>query len=243
MISLSYLICSTMRSGSTLLTDGLIETGVAGRPLEFFDKQHHGQWINVLQSTSDADFFAKVLKYGTSGNGVFGAKVHWVQIKNMAKIIDRPDAFLPDGTHDYLKDVFPNLHYIHLYREDTVRQAVSLFKAINTQKWWDREGEPLSGTYELSPDAFNFAEIDALVHEMANREQKWWRYFKQRSIEPFTIKYEHFEDNYESTILQVLDYLKLEPPAGFKLSPPKLKKQADLLSEEWVRKYRTMRGF
>lgn len=36
-MKVSYLVCATPRSGSTLLCEALAETGVAGNPLEFFE--------------------------------------------------------------------------------------------------------------------------------------------------------------------------------------------------------------
>ena len=35
--TVSYLVCATPRSGSTLLCEGLKATGVAGRPEEYFE--------------------------------------------------------------------------------------------------------------------------------------------------------------------------------------------------------------
>ena len=36
----SYLVCATQRSGSTLLCELLKDTGVAGRPEEYFEAMH-----------------------------------------------------------------------------------------------------------------------------------------------------------------------------------------------------------
>src|ERR1700678_1266834 len=38
---LSYLVCATPRSGSTLLCQALAQTGVAGRPQEYFEALRH----------------------------------------------------------------------------------------------------------------------------------------------------------------------------------------------------------
>ena len=37
MVERSYLVCATQRSGSTLLCELLKDTGVAGRPEEYFE--------------------------------------------------------------------------------------------------------------------------------------------------------------------------------------------------------------
>ena len=37
----TYFVCATPRSGSTLLCKSLAETGVAGRPEEYFERLRH----------------------------------------------------------------------------------------------------------------------------------------------------------------------------------------------------------
>jgi LPS sulfotransferase NodH len=59
---------------------------------------------------------------------------------------------------------------------------------------------------------------------MIEREGYLQSYFSQRSIDPLTISYEHFKDNYDATVLQVLEYLQLPLPEGFTVPQPKLKK-------------------
>jgi LPS sulfotransferase NodH len=56
-------------------------------------------------------------------------------------------------------------------------------------------------------------------------------------VEPFEIAYEDLAANYESTVLSVLRYLDLPVAASLKVAPPRLQKQADDVTEEWVRRY------
>jgi trehalose 2-sulfotransferase len=74
---MSYLICCDPRTGSWLLAEGLQFTGIAGVPREFFAKEHEQEWIERLGASTYVDFLEKVIKYATTPNGVFGAKVHW----------------------------------------------------------------------------------------------------------------------------------------------------------------------
>ena len=84
----SYLICTTPRSGSWLLADGLRATGVAGRPEEYLRTdwlmryratgtltyEHRILGLGPITSTGDlAGFLAAVLDIGTTPHGVFGA--------------------------------------------------------------------------------------------------------------------------------------------------------------------------
>src|SRR5829696_9570788 len=60
----SYIIWFTQRVGSTLLTQALEETGVAGRPRE---------WLGV-EETDAAALRATLWRDGTTANGVLGVK-------------------------------------------------------------------------------------------------------------------------------------------------------------------------
>ena len=99
---LSYLVCATQRSGSTLLCELLKGTEVAGVPDEFFEALRSTglprQPRQYFEDPSVADiaerlapldagrpeqpgefegWFAYVLQRGTTRNGVFGSKMMW----------------------------------------------------------------------------------------------------------------------------------------------------------------------
>ena len=72
----------------------------------------------------------------TTPNGVFGAKIMWPY---MAGLVDGLST-IPrhQGTvapNDLLAQAFPGLRYVWLRRMDKVRQAVSLWRAIQTWHW------------------------------------------------------------------------------------------------------------
>jgi LPS sulfotransferase NodH len=56
-------------------------------------------------------------------------------------------------------------------------------------------------------------------------------------VEPFRIVYEKFVEAYEENVLGLLNSLEIPIPEGFTVEEPKMKRQADELSEEWVRLY------
>jgi trehalose 2-sulfotransferase len=237
MIKSSYLICATYRTGSTLLAEALISTGIAGNPREYFDAERHSLLVDQLNIAPGDVFLDSVLTAATTANGVFGAKICWPQTENTATLLGRPEAF-GERPDDILSEIFPNLRYIWVVRQDKVRQAVSLFRARKSQRWWDipgREQEPIDDS-ALRP-VFDFAEIDILVHEITSWHMCWQRYFEQRSIVPLTITYEYFQDNYEATVLSVLQYLEIPLSPDFTVSPPHLQRQADALSEDVIAKY------
>ena len=155
----SYLVCATQRSGSTLLCELLKGTEVAGVPDEFFEACAPPVCLVSLASTSRsrpgrhrrplgadrsgrpelpgefAGWFSYVLQRGTTRNGVFGAKMMWNYFDDFrARIAALPG--LEDLTfNEALEEVFPRLRIIFVRRRDKVAQAVSLWKAIQTQQW------------------------------------------------------------------------------------------------------------
>jgi len=87
--SRGYLICCIERTGSNLLAQALADTGLAGRPIEYFNPalQDDPQIRNIL---GDADLIGglpKVLRGGTTSNGIFGAKVHWGHFRHFGMLL------------------------------------------------------------------------------------------------------------------------------------------------------------
>ncbi|MCA9930706.1 MAG: hypothetical protein KC419_19610, partial [Anaerolineales bacterium] len=73
--TISYMICATPRSGSTLLCEALRNTGLAGNPDEYFGPMHVARWTEKWQTQSEKEYFARVLVHGSGENGVWGVKV------------------------------------------------------------------------------------------------------------------------------------------------------------------------
>src|SRR4051812_40994185 len=162
----SYLVCATPRSGSTLLCRALAQTGVAGIPEEYFEARSdtgrpapprdyftgaEGIDLDALLGTEQplpaapayssldgvddyADHVAAALERGTTANGVFGAKVMWGHLSDFS-------ALAGGAPPELFNRLFGRPRYVWVSRRDRVRQAVSLWKAIQTQAWAaDSEG-------------------------------------------------------------------------------------------------------
>ena len=235
-IERSYLICGERRTGSSFLAAGLKLTGIVGTPEEYFCPQHECYWTERLRVVSRAEYLHKVLAAGTTPNGVFGSKLFWFHTDNLASKVNAPLAFAL-GKHDYLADAFPNLHYIFLTRRDKVRQAVSLFRAEKTETWSILgEKAPAVDQDELRA-SFDFMAIDERIRAVSNADSRWMQYFRERQIQPLAIVYEAMVDAYEATIREVLRWLQIAVPPDLEIARPVLQKQADAVSDEWVRRY------
>lgn len=232
----SYLICATPRNGSSLLCEALDNTEGAGHPNEWFWNESGNAETWGLKHYPYAEYLRAVLQHGSTPSGVFGVKVMWGYLADIASRMRQIPQYTTLDLPDLFGEVFPNLHYIWITRRDTVRQAVSHWKAIQTDIWQTSDDEEQRSARE---PVYDFDAIHHLVHEIREHDAAWSRYFTDNGIEPFTVTYEEFVDQYAATITDVLRFLGMAPPADLGVSRRRLTRQADAQSEEWVQRYLT----
>jgi LPS sulfotransferase NodH len=218
--SVSYVVCSVPRSGSSLLCDLLANTDLAGAPMEYFDpdaiEAFRRSW--GVGGTFD-DYLAALLARKTSVNGVFGLKLLFGQLAELG------------GRN--LGDVLPDPRFVYITRRDQVRQAVSFARATQTEQWASDHPAP------AAPPVYHRDQIQAMLEWIRRDEELWERYFRHHSISPLRIVYEDFVESVEQTVLGAMDFIGIERPPGFRLMPPTIERQADELSEEWVQRFLT----
>lgn len=229
----SYLICATPRCGSYLLCEALRNTGIAGRPDEFFYPDTAAVWRERWGATSDAEFLSRAIDAGSTPNGVFGAKVMWGYFDDFTRQLRRlPGASRRAPVPELLAAAFPNLSFVWITRRDKVRQAVSHWRAAQTNVWvWGGERQ------EAREPAFDFRQIDRLVRQNQEHDRAWQRFFAAHRISPFVVVYEQLAEAYETTATQILRFLNISVPDDLVFGERRMKRQADDLSESWVEQY------
>jgi LPS sulfotransferase NodH len=139
-----------------------------------------------------------------------------------------------------LEEAFPNLSYVRVTRRDKVRQAVSLWKAVQTQAWrQDRDAGGAQAAAE--PPSYDFTAIHHLVNQLHAHDNAWTGYFTGLGVPPVTVTYEELAEDKEGSVRRVLRHLGIQAPAEGIALEPKLSQQADALSEEWVARYEEQR--
>jgi LPS sulfotransferase NodH len=263
---LSYLVCATPRSGSTLLCRALDQTGVAGhpeeyfealrrsglprRPHEYFDPARHANIVERLAFREMPDgmaepsplwhpetydqYLAWALAQGTTANGVFGAKLMWGYLGDFAELLRGIEGMGGRPLPELLARAFPGLRYIQITRENKVRQAVSLWKAVQTQAWKREAGEEVRPAVE---PVFSFRAINYLVRQLTAHDASWEAYFLGLGHEPLKLTYEELAQGTEEVVARVLEHLGIPVPPDHALEVPRLSVQADEVSEEWVRRF------
>ncbi len=201
MSDISYMICATPRSGSTLLCHALRDSGIAGEPDEYFGPMHVSRWQAEWGDIPLANYVARVKEAGSTANGVFGVKImqrYWQHFLNT--LSPHRESWDAVTAHQVIATAFPNIKYIWMTRRDKVRQGVSWAKAMQGVPWVWMEAEPFAPEQEL---AFDFEMIDQFVEQTILHEAAWQEFFRVNGIVPMVVVYEDFVQNYEGTVTAV----------------------------------------
>ena len=185
-----------------------------------------------LAGVSDyREHLAKVLELGTTPNGVFGAKLMWGHRADFLPLARTLPELAELPERDLLCALFPNLRYVWVRRGDTIRQAVSLWKAIQTQSW--RSGQ--SGDRAREP-VYHFEAIHHLRRVLERNDTAWGHWFEERGLRPLELSYERIARDPARAVEDVLGYVGIDAGEHARPGPP-TERQADATSDEWVARY------
>jgi LPS sulfotransferase NodH len=246
----SYLICATPRTGSSLLCGLLDSAGVAGHPESYFrqpsEQEYAARWGIVSSSDgafSYADYVRAAMAEGTTGNGVFAARIMW---GTLDELVARLGPLYPDmaGAPDLelLCRAFGRTRFVYLRRGDVVAQAVSLLRAEQTDVWHDTEGFAAAGENRepAREPCFDFGRIEELIREIEDGNLAWQRWFGSAGVQPHLVRYEELEVAPVEITLGVLGFLGLRLAPGRQLVV-RHKRLADEISSQWIASYLSQR--
>lgn len=247
----NYLVCASQRSGSTLLVESLAATGVAGTPEEFFQEfpsschsPQPREWFaetddpeilgllaevddGVVDTRSFAQWRADVLAEGRSANGVWGGKLMWNQVPLLITRARVGSGSLRTAIRVLLG---ADPLYVHVYRDDVVPQAVSMWRAVQTRVW-RHDG----GAEDTDTAVYRAEGIAHLAGILLQQERSWREWFASEGIEPLDIEFGELTKDPSGTTSRVLAALGQDPALA---PPPPLKPQSNARSKEWVERYR-----
>ena len=253
---LAYLVCATPRSGSTLLCETLRATGGAGVPLEhfevlratglprqpreYFDGVHDASVLEHLAplrpGTPDREapgaWWARVRAEGETANGVWGGKLMWGHVDELLARARRLDGLAGADLAAVLRALLGEVRLIFVTRADKVAQAVSLWRAVQTQSWRAGDGAP------HEDPAYSFAAIDHLAGRLEADDAAWRAWFGAAGADPIVVPYDDLEADPAGTAGAVLGALGLDDR---QVVVPGLRRQADERSAQWAAHYRDER--
>ena len=243
----SYVICTSPRSGSTLLCKLLARTGVAGNPASYFHRPSIAAWCNALSLTRDASapkrdvldmVFQAAIAEGSLETGIFGLRLQRHSFDFFAQNLALLHAeFSSDAQR--LHAAFGRTSFIHLTRQDKVEQAVSHVKAEQTGLWhMAPDGTELERLAPPGTPAYDADQIRARFIELTDYDRGWESWFEAQEIEPLYITYEMLSGDPIDTLRRVLDHLGLDRAAAHGVKP-EVAKLADGINRDWAARFRS----
>jgi LPS sulfotransferase NodH len=252
----SYLVCASQRSGSTLLVESLRASKIAGEPEEFFQylpstslPPQPRQWFAEVEdpdvlallaplrpgtpSTETSDQWReRITREARTPNGVWGGKLMWNQVPLLIEWAEGLSDRTGSGLRSAISDVLGEEPlFIKVNRPDVVSQAVSFWRAVQTQVWRGHAEPDVDAAAQYNADG-----IAHLVTILREQERGWRAWFDEESITPFEVDYSELAKDSTGVTARILEALDLDPAAA---PPPVLERQANNRSGEWVQRYRT----
>jgi LPS sulfotransferase NodH len=216
-------ICSTPRSGSYMLCRYMINAGL-GVPHEYFNPVimrdiaprlsleediKNLKWrprglrdhlpFGKMERSAEINFLSKYLKaliWRRCQHGIFAAKIHFDQY---TKILDNPVG------RDFLENGF----FIHIFREDLLKQAVSRNFAYITGRWGIDDTVttvPMPQSDLLDPKG-----VDRELQTLADEDREWRLFLARNGVGPLTISYEQFCKEPVRLVSKIAECVGIDP--------------------------------
>ena len=224
----SYIVCTTPRSGSTMLCKMLAATGVAGAPDSHFHTPSLSRWLAVygledrkfkdLPSTIKGIFEAAIDR-GRGDTDIFGLRL---QRGSFAFFLDQLALITPGCLTDRerIKAVFGPTLFIHLWREDRIDQAISRLIAEQSGLWHrNTDGSELERLSPQQEPRYDKEAIERQVRDLTRLDQAWIDWFSKNEIEPIQIAYETLARVPNETLEDILRRLNLDPGKANTVAP------------------------
>jgi trehalose 2-sulfotransferase len=259
----AYVVCSTQRSGSTYVCQLLASTGIAGVPEEYFEARadtgmppppsyflaglprtgvgvrddprpvYAPEYADLRLVDGWRAHLERAFRLGTTPNGVFATKLMFSQLTDVEQhAVAVPELSGLKGS-ELLDRMLGTPSYVWIRRVDKVRQAISLWRALQTGTWRVEH----AAEEATSKPQYSFDGIEHLRRRLIADEEGWAGFFAASNLEPLELHYESdVEADPVAAVAAVLAHIGLELPAGW-APDTAMVKQADQLNDAWQDAY------
>lgn len=246
----SYIICTSPRSGSTLLCRLLSQTGVAGHPDSYFHEPSLKAWLgqfslphgpNLPERELLDSVFRAAIAEGSRDTGVYGLRLqrHSFDFFAGKLAVLHPEL---SGDAQRLAAAFGRTSFIHLTRNDKLEQAISYVKADQSGLWhMSSDGTELERLAPPRAPAYDADRIRRELERFTACDRDWDAWFDRERIDPLRISYEALSDAPRETLRSVLDFLGLDRGAANGVEPD-VARLADETSRQWADRFRKEHG-
>lgn len=212
-----YAICCTSRCGSTYLCELLSSTERLGRPSEYLNMASIGRYKGRLGLSNQAtltEYVDRLLDTYTTAD-TFGVKT------------------VPEALTRLESIVLPT-HYIWLRRRDTLRQAISLYRASQSGMSQRRSNAPLPESTATVP--FDRLTIERVRAWIDSANDHWNERFADEIRPTLRLWYEQMCDHPQAMVEQIARFLERPLPEGI-VSQSTTRVMRDELTESWMRRF------
>lgn len=242
----SYVICTSPRSGSTLLCTLLRDAKEAGVPGSHFHTPSLEKWLghfglhkDSFNTPKDAlnAVFQAALEHGKGESNIFGLRL---QRHSFTFFTDQLAILYPTIPDDRsrIQAAFGKTLFIHLTRENKLDQAISYVKATQSGLWHKApDGTELERQSAPKEPIYDGAAIAAQLALSEHMETEWDTWFAKEQIQPLRITYDELAAAPYATLTCVLHSLGLAC-APIDESTPPVAKLADATNQEWAQRFR-----
>ncbi len=245
MVAQNYIVCSTVRSGSTLLCKTLGQLHQCGQPEEYF----HRHIIKRLKLRQNPEKFLSycraIFREGVTHHGIFGIKMHWWQLLDFLTLARQLPQFEDKQDLEILNALFPDLKFIYLWRQNMAEQAVSAAIAAQTGKWEKLDTpKQQSSQHRHKPDEiaaslpkFQPWKIYEWEKNLSDQNQAWQQFLQKNSLSYYETTYEKLTYEFTQEMGRIIEYIGINTdqiPSEIKMPT---RRQANQLNQRFMRYY------
>ncbi len=174
---------------------------------------------------------------GTTPNGVFGAKIMWNQLPDLEQHAAAIERFAGLSRLELLEELFDGqdgVRFVWMRRRDKVRQAISLWRALQTRTW---RLERSRGNHESPVLTYSFEGVEHLRRRLSADDDAWGRFFDEHGIDALELIYEEdVEPDPDGSVRRVAAAVGVPVPPEWE-PEARTVRQSDDLSDEWYETY------
>lgn len=243
----SYIICTTPRSGSTLLCKLLTATGISGVPDSHFHSPHLSDWMRYYALSPDSysnehdlinAIFRAARRRGTGDTPIFGLRMQRGSFDFfMQKLLMISTNNSTDSDAERIQAAFGKTLFIHLTRENKLEQAISLVKATQTGLWHKApDGTELERQQASQEPVYDAEAIEREMDRLTTLEALWNTWFSEQTIEPLRISYDDLSATPIEVVNTILKGLNIQHDVSHTSDMP-VAKLADASSLRWAKRF------
>lgn len=245
----SFIVCTSPRSGSTLLCKLLAATGKSGKPDSHFHSPSTADWARYYNLAaedfeSEGELLSAIFKAacnrGTGSTKMFGLRM---QGHSFEYFIQKLRVLHPRHACDSerVKAAFGKTLFIHLTRNNKLDQAISYVKASQTGLWHQApDGAELERNSAHQEPVYDEKAITHQIAKLTDMDKRWESWFANEGVIPLRVEYDDLSDNPLGVVGNLLDHLGLDPNMACGLALP-VARLADASNKNWSKRYRESR--